>query len=1141
MCPLGVRLLAAATTLMQNQTIRVPDGAENSQGLAVQSVLPNWDSQNQSALLSRPIFDEAIYGAVRFHHCSVREYLTAEWFSELLKRGTSRRAIERLFFRNQYGVDIVVPTLRPILPWLAILDEKIRDRVCKEAPEIIFEGGDPSRLPIEIRRHILHEVCDQMARNVIGHSMHDYAAVQRFANFDLIDDIRTLIHKYADNEDLTAFLLRMVWIGRLEDALPEAMDFALNPKAERYLRTAAFRAVKAVGSLEDQERVRQSFLAEAPVLRRDWVAELIDGLEPTEHTLVWLLACLERSEPKDSNTGSRLMTVVTEFVNAADIELLPMLIAGVNRLLNLPPMIERRYCEVSLKFKWLMVPAAKAVERLISARHPASLQENTLSVLHKISSVLGYDNDSYELSASKAEFTKIVSEWKKLNRTLFWFEVRQSRAAINKDNGRRLTDFWQVALFERFWQFKESDFEYVNEEIGNQTFLDDKLVALSLAFALYVKAGRPRAWRKKMKRSVSAENALSERLGRYLRPPAQSREQRQLKRRMSKLKKRHERHRIKRKENLSDWKKYLNDHIDELRSRSIENPVEISQALYYLFRQSRYKKETSSKWTEYNWKSLIPEYGEEIARFYRDGAVSFWRNYVPQLRSQGAPLDRTANAVIFGLAGIEIEAHETKGWPKNLSRNEVELACKYASFELNGFPTWFPKLFEKHPKIVSDFLIQEIRYELSIEKPGIDTHYIISDVSWSGQYAWAELADEIYNILKKEPKNLSNLDKLLKILQGSTIPGEFIQKLASRKCRTLANPEHLARWYAVWTGVAPDIAIKTLKTRIEKIADPKEKTLFAMTHITQLLSGSRGDEVTVRQAFETPEHLKTLYLLIHEYIWVQEDIDRAGKGAYSTKLRDYAQGARDGLFKLLNQIPGKESFLALKDIARMHPDEAYRPWISLHAETKAEQDGDIEPWSSFQFREFQENLEHTPSNHEELAEIAILRLLDLKDDLENGDSSVAGILKRITQETEIRNYIGRELREKAFGRYSISQEEELADARRPDLRFHGVGFDGPVPAELKLADNWTGPKLFERLENQLCGDYLRDRRSRRGIFVLVYRGGERHGWGVPRGENRVNFAGLTAALQDYWRQISPKFPKIDDVTVIGIDLTERTA
>jgi len=347
----------------------------------------------------------------------------------------------------------------------------------------------------------------------------------------------------------------------------------------------------------------------------------------------------------------------------------------------------------------------------------------------------------------------------------------------------------------------------------------------------------------------------------------------------------------------------------------------------------------------------------------------------------------------------------------------------------------------------------------------------------------------------------------------------------------------VARWFAVWTSVAPEVAIATLKARIETIANPEEQTLFATTFITHLLHSRGGDGTTVRQAFKTPEHLKSLYLLMHEYIRREEDIERAGKGVYSPGLRDNAQDARNNLFGLLKEIPGKESFLALIDIAKTHPDETSRPWMMLHAKTKAEQDGDIEPWTPSQVRDFHERLERIPSNHQELAELAVLRLLDLKDDLENGDSSVAVILQPVTQETDMRKYIGRELREKAHGRYSIPQEEEFADAKKPDLRFHGIGFDGPVPVELKLADNWSGPELFERLENQLCADYLRDNRSNRGIFLLVYRADKRS-WQLPDNVP-VNFEGLTTSIKEYWCQISSKFPKVDDIMVIGIDLTKR--
>jgi len=118
-----------------------------------------------------------IYGTVRFHHRPVREYLAAEWLAELLKRPASRRSIEALLFRNQYGLDVIVPTTRPVLPWLAILDEPIRERLRKVAPEVLFEGGDPSALPLPTRRIILSEVCEQIASDGAGMDATSYAAV----------------------------------------------------------------------------------------------------------------------------------------------------------------------------------------------------------------------------------------------------------------------------------------------------------------------------------------------------------------------------------------------------------------------------------------------------------------------------------------------------------------------------------------------------------------------------------------------------------------------------------------------------------------------------------------------------------------------------------------------------------------------------------------------------------------------------------------------------------------------------------------------------------------------------------------------------------------------------------------------------
>lgn len=310
-----------------------------------------------------------------------------------------------------------------------------------------------------------------------------------------------------------------------------------------------------------------------------------------------------------------------------------------------------------------------------------------------------------------------------------------------------------------------------------------------------------------------------------------------------------------------------------------------------------------------------------------------------------------------------------------------------------------------------------------------------------------------------------------------------------------------------------------------------------MAFVTRLSADWRSETTGVRQAYLTPKHLKDLFLLMQRYIREDEDINRAGGGAYSPSLRDNAQDARNALFTQLTKIPGKEAFIALDEIAKQHPNAQSRPWLASYAKTKAQQDADFTAWSPAQVCEFHERLDRTPANHRELADLAILRLLDLKDDLENGDDSVAKVLLLVNEETEMRNFLAHQLREKELGRYTISQEEELADDKRPDLRFHGAGFDAPVPVELKLVDRWTGPKLFERLENQLSGDYLRDNRSSRGIFALVNLSPAKR-WQLPSSD-LVDFDGLVQALQNHWKSIANKHSHVEDIAIIGIDLTKR--
>ncbi|MEZ5562003.1 MAG: hypothetical protein R3F27_03500 [Gammaproteobacteria bacterium] len=952
----GAQLLAAASILGKEPRIQVPDGSHNKNGIAVQLVLSDWDDRDQQTLLSRPIFDEAIYGTVRFHHRSVREFLAAEWFAQLLQRSASRRKVEALLFREQYGLEVIVPTMRPVLPWLVICDERIRERVVRIAPEVLIEGGDPSALPLATRKVILSDVCKDLASGKSCRSALDYAVVQRFASPELAEDIRVHLKTYAANSEIVSLLIRMVWLGRLDALKDEVKALAISPSTPQYTRIAAIRATRVIATTSDLDELRTSFLNEAPVLNRDWLGEIVAASSPTPETASWLLAVLVKAAPKERYSLDSLTDAVARFVETAPVELLPRLAEGLNQFLEAPPFIEWGFCDVSEKNAWLIKPASVAAERLIQERRAEALEEPTLGILHKFRTIRDWSDD---LRNVKAEFGKLVPAWPEFNRSAFWYDVRTLRKSVHyTKHERRVTYFQQASTPGSHWEFGVDDFDYAAEAIGIMSEQDDKLVALTLAFDICAKNNCPPLWLDRLREIVRGNTLLEERLEQLLNPPLSESDGEE-----KKWKKRAAARDKKERDDRKKSRDFILSHVDLVRAPQLK--TEISQAQWYLHEFLREKAERSNRWTVGRWRELIPEFGEDVAKAYREGVTRYWRKYRPVLRSEGAPANSTPILVIFGLAGLDIEAAETPGWPLNLCKDEVLIACRYAAHELNGFPPWFPKLFEACSEIVGEFLLSEIRQEVLSEKLNEESHYLLSDVSWSGQWAWEYLAPAILEILRtNDVRNLFNLDKLLAIVQGSTsVSDDDLAALAQLKAVHATNTDVAAIWYAVWVGVAPEHAIPAVTTHLASIKGPKAQTEFAMTFVTRIVGRHRSETTGVRQGHATARHLKELFLLMQRYIRAEDDIDRSGGGVYSPGLRDNAQDARNAIFNQLKQIPGKEAYVALAEIATQHPYAASRPWLVSHARSKAEQDADLTPWLPVDVRDFYEHLDRTPSNH----------------------------------------------------------------------------------------------------------------------------------------------------------------------------------
>ena len=121
--------------------------------------------------------------------------------------------------------------------------------------------------------------------------------------------------------------------------------------------------------------------------------------------------------------------------------------------------------------------------------------------------------------------------------------------------------------------------------------------------------------------------------------------------------------------------------------------------------------------------------------------------------------------------------------------------------------------------------------------------------------------------------------------------------------------------------------------------------------------------------------------------------------------------------------------------------------------------------------------------------------------------------------------------------FIVKLKPELANSQRMDIWLQNTYVHSLVPIELKLLDTgWSGPKLCERLKNQLAGDYLREEGAGCGVMLLVWTGNiAAKRWKI--GGHMINVSELTNALKRYWNEISADFPGVNAIEVIVIDLT----
>ena len=397
------------------------------------------------------------------------------------------------------------------------------------------------------------------------------------------------------------------------------------------------------------------------------------------------------------------------------------------------------------------------------------------------------------------------------------------------------------------------------------------------------------------------------------------------------------------------------------------------------------------------------------------------------------------------MAGIAIEAEEVDQFPGHLSASEVRLALRYVFLELNGFPSWLEAMYQARPNVVLEVIGTELFWELDNTDPDRPMHYVLHDLAVYAPWLHRTMVEPLLGWIRSH--DLPSDDALrhsLRILRGGEVDPSDLLAVAKRKAARESGP-HRASWYAIWVDAEPDTGVDAVGNWVDGLGC-EDGSHAAQLFITALMGDRHGaDSGANLGSFQTPAHLKSLYVLMHRHIRVAEDIDRSGGGAYSPGLRDDAQDARDRLFGLLSQIPGKPAYVALTDLIEEHPYPSSRPWMAKRARERAEQDGDLEPWTAKQVSEFGAQLTRTPASQRQLFDLAVARVTDLKNWLEHGNDSPYVTWQKAGGENEIRNLVAGWLNQNWGNPLTIAQEprtrEQSADghlASRPERPIPGA-------------------------------------------------------------------------------------------------------
>lgn len=481
------------------------------------------------------------------------------------------------------------------------------------------------------------------------------------------------------------------------------------------------------------------------------------------------------------------------------------------------------------------------------------------------------------------------------------------------------------------------------------------------------------------------------------------------------------------------------------------------------------------------WSFLEAKYGTVVSAAVQAGLCRLWRDHLP-LEDVNNP-QTVYEQTVVGLAGVAAEVVNAYA-AKALNVAESEQAMRYSLYELNQFPPYVAFLVATRFDECDAFYASVVEGWKTSPKAAEDAKHVVARMPDKLVAGDTRCRAAVWSYLKADAcGSYYEVEQALSALCKWPEDPELVAFLDGRSRQGWENRrDDFAAYFSAWVRVQPGPALAFLADCAGEPARQVEIVGLASYWSRNRESPLSGIESNTE---ELATHLEKLYEVMA--LAAPPATDPYRTGVFSPDARDNAGQFRSSVLGMIDALGSHAAYIAARRLAVKFKDEAPTAhMLDALAVRIAERAAIPPPWTTAQFVDFSRDAMAVPVDDEQSLWLRVRR--DTRSAVQNvlsGRFHVGDLLK-MGKEREMQLWLARELELLSQQAYSVEREPELADRTMPDIRAETLRHMATL--ELKVADDRTVDSLLFDLEWQLKGDYLRDKKSNYGIFVVMHQG-----------------------------------------------------